>query len=204
MTKIKICGLKRQEDISYVNKYLPDYVGFVFAESRRQIDDAGARALKELLDRRIRAVGVFVNEPVEHIVKLCGEKVIDLVQLHGEEDEAYILKLKSLIPNDIIKAVRVRQAGQIEAMQELPCNHLLFDTYSDKQYGGSGRSFDRRLIPKHCKPFFLAGGLKAENITAAIKDCNPYCVDVSSGAETEGRKDENKIKEIIDIVRRVK
>ncbi len=204
MTKIKICGLKSREDILYVNKYLPDYIGFVFAESRRQVDDTGAGALKEVLDRRIQAVGVFVNEPLEHIIKLCREKVIDLVQLHGEEDEAYICGLKAQIPNAVIKAVRVRRPGQIEAMQKLPCDYLLLDTYSKDMYGGSGLSFDRRLIPEHCRPFFLAGGLKADNIIKAINDCHPYCVDLSSGVETEGKKDEKKIREIIEIVRKVK
>jgi phosphoribosylanthranilate isomerase len=201
MIKIKICGLKSPEDITYVNKYLPDYIGFVFAESKRQINDSQASYLKKSLDNRVQAVGVFVNEPMEHIAKLCRDNVIDLVQLHGDEDEAYILKLKNLIPNPIIKAVRVQRAGQIEELQSLSCNHLLLDTYSKNQYGGSGVTFDRGLIPDNCKPFFLAGGLNEDNILEAIKDCRPYCVDISSGVETEGKKDEKKIKEIIELVR---
>ncbi len=201
MTKIKICGLKTMEDILYVNNYQPDYAGFIFAESKRKIDDALAVQLKKSLDNRIQAVGVFVNEPMEHIVKLCREKVIDLVQLHGDEDESYLRKLQSLVPNAIIKALRVQSAGQIEAMQALPCNYLLLDTYTKDRYGGSGLSFDRGLIPATCKPFFLAGGLNAENILKAVKDCRPYCVDISSGVETDGKKDDKKIKEIIEIVR---
>lgn len=201
MAKIKICGIKRPEDIGYVNEYRPDYIGFIFAESKRRIDEDTAVRLKSQLNHSIKAVGVFVNEPIEHIAALCRNRTIDLVQLHGEEDEAYILKLKSLIPNTIIKAVRVGQKGQIEAAQQLPCDYLLLDTFSKEQYGGSGKTFDRSFIPKACKPFFLAGGLKKENIAEAITDSNPYCVDISSGVETDGVKDERKIKEIIDIVR---
>ena len=202
MTKIKICGIKRPEDISYVNKYLPDYIGFVFAKSKRMVDDAAALQLKKLLNKRIKAVGVFVNEPIEHITSLCRDNIIDLVQLHGEEDEEYIRELKQRIPGGIIKAIRVKGPVEMDAIQKLPCNHFLFDTYSEKQYGGSGLTFNRELIPKNCKPFFLAGGLNADNILKAIEDCHPYCVDISSGVEANAIKDENKIKEIIELVRK--
>lgn len=204
MSKIKICGLKRFEDIHYVNKYCPDYIGFIFAESKRRIDEEMAGHLKRELNTEIRAVGVFVNEPIERIVSLCERKIIDLVQLHGEEDEEYITKLKRLIPNTVIKAIRVKQKEQIEAAQNLPCDYLLLDTFVDGQYGGSGKTFDRSFIPDNCKPFFLAGGLRKENIAEAIKDCYPYCVDISSGVETDGVKDEGKIKEVIEIVRNIK
>lgn len=201
MTKIKLCGLKRIEDIEYVNQYQPDYIGFVFARSSRFIDDTVALQLKHKLDERIQAVGVFVNEPMEHIVSLCRNKVIDVVQLHGDEDEAYISKLKEFISNPIIKAIRVQSREQIKAAQSLPVDYLLLDTYQKAQYGGSGIAFDHRIIPKCSKPFFLAGGLNKENIVTAIKDSNPYCIDVSSGVETDGVKDEEKIKEIIGMVR---
>jgi phosphoribosylanthranilate isomerase len=201
MTKIKLCGLKRIEDIEYVNKYQPDYIGFVFAKSSRFINDTLAFQLKSRLDERIQAVGVFVNEPMEHIISLCRNKVIDAVQLHGDEDEAYMRKLKGFISNSIIKAIRVQSRDQIEAAQNLSCDYLLLDTYQKAQYGGSGIAFDHSVIPKSCKPFFLAGGLNKENIVKAIKDSNPYCIDVSSGVETDGVKDEGKIKEIIDMVR---
>ncbi len=204
MTKIKICGLKSTDDIIYVNKYRPDYIGFVFAESKRQINDTRALQLKKLLDSRIQAVGVFVNEPVKHIVKLCRDEIIDLVQLHGDEDEIYIRSLKGLIPNAVIKAVRVQREGQIEAMQSLPCDYLLLDTYSKNRYGGGGVPFDWELIPDNCKPFFLAGGLNKENIPEAVINCRPYCIDISSGVETKGKKDEKKIKEIIEMVRNKK
>ncbi|MFU0827847.1 MAG: N-(5'-phosphoribosyl)anthranilate isomerase [Lachnoclostridium sp.] len=201
MTKIKICGIKRPEDIHYVNKYRPDYIGFIFAQSSRRIDEDTAFRLKSKLSHEIQTVGVFVNESVRHIVSLCEKKIIDLVQLHGEEDKDYILRLKSLVPNAVIKAVRVSKKGQIEAARDLPCDYLLFDTYVAGQYGGSGKTFDRKLIPDISRPFFLAGGLKKENIAEAIADCHPYCVDISSGVETNGIKDEIKIKEIIEVVR---
>ncbi|QHQ61876.1 phosphoribosylanthranilate isomerase [Anaerocolumna sedimenticola] len=201
MTKIKICGLKRPEDISYVNKYLPDYIGFVFAQSKRMVDDATALQLKRALDKRIKAVGVFVNEPIDHITALCRNNIVDLVQLHGEEDERYIRELRQRIPNEIIKAIRVKEPLELETIQKLPCNHILFDTYIKEQYGGSGLTFNRELIPKNSKPFFLAGGLNEDNILKAIEDCHPYCVDISSGVEAKGIKDEIKIKEIIKLVR---
>lgn len=201
MTKIKICGIKRAEDIRYVNLYRPDYIGFIFAKSKRRIDTAAAFQLKSLLDPGIKAVGVFVNEPVERIAALCKEQIIDMVQLHGEEDEEYIIKLKSLIPNMVIKAVRVGEKGKIEGSLNHPGDYLLFDTYNKSVYGGSGLTFDRSYLPKSSKPFFLAGGLKKENIIEAIKESNPYCVDISSGVETDGVKDERKIREIIELVR---
>lgn len=200
MTKIKICGLQSLLDISYVNLYQPDYVGFVFAKSKRQIDDTLARQLKNELADNIQAVGVFVNDKVQHIVDLCKENIIDIVQLHGDEDEVYIRELRRFITNPIIKAVRVQSMEQILKMQKFPCNHLLLDTYSKENYGGSGRSFDRTLIPKDCKPFFLAGGLNTTNIKEAIHQCHPYCIDLSSGVETDHKKDKKKIKEVIKMV----
>lgn len=201
MTKIKICGLKTIQDIQAVNEFLPEYIGFVFADSRRAVNPKQAEELKNILDRRILSVGVFVNASQNDIIKLCKDGVIDLVQLHGDEDKLYIGKLKNEISNQIIKAVRIQSSNQILEMQSLPCDYLLLDTYEKDVYGGSGKKFDWSLIPNLKKPFFLAGGLNTENITTANTCCHPYCLDVSSGVETEGIKDRNKIKEIIDIVR---
>ena len=201
MTKIKICGLKRLEDITYVNKYLPDYIGFIFAKSKRMVDDATAAQLKRALDKRIKAVGVFVNEPIEHITALCRENIIDLVQLHGDEEEAYIKELKQRIPNEIIKAIRLKEALGPEDIQKFSCSHILFDTYNKEQYGGSGLTFNLELIPENINSYFIAGGLNAENILEVIEVCHPYCVDISSGVETNGIKDENKIRELIELVR---
>jgi len=201
MTKIKICGLQRMEDITYVNKYLPEYVGFVFANSKRQVHDLQAKQMKAALAEGIQAVGVFVNEPIGHIIYLCKEHIIDVVQLHGDEDEIYINKLRTLIQNPIIKAIRVQTTEQIEEMQGLPCEYLLLDTFVKNLYGGSGITFERDLIPKKCKPFFLAGGLNKENIIEAIRDCEPFCVDFSSCVEIDGLKNEYKIKEIVGLIR---
>ena len=201
MAKIKICGLIRVQDIEAVNEVLPDYIGFVFAESFRRVNHSQAKEMKRLLDERIRAVGVFVNTAQSEIVKLCNDGVIDLVQLHGDEDDRYISELKALIPNPVIKAVRVQSTRQLLQAELLPCDFLLLDTYQKDAYGGSGKSFDRSLIPKLTKPFFLAGGLHAENVAEAIEDCHPYCVDISSGVETDKMKDYKKIKEIVGIVR---
>jgi phosphoribosylanthranilate isomerase len=201
MTKIKICGLSRMQDIEIVNEVLPDDIGFVFAESRRRVSHRQAQEMKSALDKRILAVGVFVNAAPDEIIQLCRTNCIDIIQLHGDEDLAYITALKKRVPNPIIKAVRVQSASQILAAQALPCDYLLLDTYQKDAYGGSGKSFDRSLIPKLEKPFFLAGGLNSGNIKTAITDCHPYCLDVSSGAEKDGVKDREKIKEIIRIVR---
>jgi phosphoribosylanthranilate isomerase len=201
VTKIKICGLIRREDIASVNRWLPDYVGFVFSPSRRQVTPEQAGRLKAELDSRIKAVGVFVNEPVPLIAKLCRAGVIDAVQLHGDESETYIRKLKDQTNCPLIKAVRVRSAQQVLQSEKLSADLLLLDTYQKGQYGGSGETFDYSLIPNLQKRYFLAGGLKNSNITGAIGKCNPYGIDISSGVETDGLKDDGKIRQIIRTVR---
>ena len=204
MTKIKICGLKRPEDIEYVNQYLPDYAGFVFAGSKRKVTDEQAEELSRKLDGRIIAVGVFVNEPAEHIVNLVKKGIIRVVQLHGDEDREYILKLRENLEESvkIIKAVRVQNREQILEAEKLPCDYLLRDTWQKDAYGGCGKQFDKSLIPEDMsKPYFLAGGLAADNIRENIQICHPYAVDVSSAVETDGKKDEKKIQEFIERVR---
>lgn len=202
MVKIKICGLRREEDICIVNKYLPDYAGFVFARSPRQVTVEWAEHLRMLLDKRIIPVGVFVNEAPEVIVELVKKGIIDVIQLHGDEDEIYIRQLRGLIPGVVImKAVRVQMREQIQEAERLECDYLLLDTFSKDVYGGSGQQFDKALIPALEKPYFLAGGLSAENIGRNLALCNPYAVDISSAVETEGYKDEEKIKEFVERVR---
>ncbi|MGI5823570.1 MAG: phosphoribosylanthranilate isomerase [Dethiobacteria bacterium] len=201
MTKIKICGLTRMEDVVAVNHWLPDYVGLVFCPSRRRVTPAQAALLKAGLDTRIKAVGVFVNEPIFTIVKLCNTGVIDLVQLHGDENEAYLRGLKSHLDCPVIKAVRVQSAAQVQQAEKMPCDWLLLDTYQKGRYGGGGKMFDHTLIPVLQKQFFLAGGLKNSNIARVIKKCKPAGVDLSSGVETGGFKDEEKIRQIIQTVR---
>lgn len=200
MSKIKICGLSRLCDIDFVNRYKPDYIGFVFAKSKRQVTDEQAKALKARLDTAILAVGVFVNDSIEHIEFLCESGIIDVVQLHGDEDERYIRELKSRVQNPVIKAVRVQSSEDILTAEKLPCDMLLLDTYTKGMYGGSGSTFDHKLIPPLKKPFFVAGGLNLDNIHA-VCGCGYYGLDISSGVETDGFKDENKIKRIIEIIR---
>lgn len=202
MSKIKICGLSRPEDILAVNEYLPDYIGFVFSKSRRRVTAEQAHRLKEKLSPKIEAAGVFVNEPVSFIAGLVEKGIIDLVQLHGDEDEAYIQSLKQELSCPIIKAVRVQSKEQIIEAQRLPCDYLLYDTYSKNAYGGTGDRFSWDMIPKDMSmPFFLSGGINESNAPQAVKEVRPYCIDVSSGVETDGGKDKEKIKQIINIVR---
>ncbi len=197
---IKICGLTRMADIDAVNDALPDYIGFVFAESRRKVGLEAAAAMKARLDPRIRAVGVFVNADMRNIYHLCEKGVIDLVQLHGDEDTDYITALKKEIHCPVIKAVRVQSPKQVLETEALLCDYLLLDTYRKNAHGGTGESFDYALIPPLTKPFFLAGGLHAGNIKQAAAQ-NPFCLDVSSGVETDGIKDAEKIRKIVKIVR---
>lgn len=201
LVRVKICGLRRMEDIEYVNACLPDYAGFVFAKSRRQVTEAKARKLREALDAQIQTVGVFVNEEMERICRLCSQGIIDFIQLHGDEDEDYVKKLSDCVQAPIIRAVRVRSREQILAVQQGACDYLLLDTYIPGQYGGGGQAFDEDFIPPLLKPWFLAGGLDAENVREKIDRHHPFGVDVSSKVETDGNKDLEKIRAFIENVR---
>lgn len=203
MSKIKICGLTRQEDIRAVNEYLPDYIGFVFAKSRRQVTEDQAKLLKQILNPSIKAVGVFVNEEIERIAGLCSKGIIDLIQLHGDEDEEYIRKLRTMTDKEIIRAVRVKTSEDVTQVFESAADYLLFDTFHEQQYGGSGVSFDWTLIQKPVRQYFLAGGINEDNILEAVGNYQPFAVDVSSGVETDGKKDPQKISNIIAKVRSV-
>lgn len=200
--RIKICGLTRAEDIEAVNLWKPDYAGFVFAPGKRQIAPKVARQLREALLPEIPSVGVFVNSPIKDILALIKEQTIGMVQLHGDEDPEYTIALKEhmAVPVPIIKAIRVRSGDDMANAENFPSDYLLFDTYSKDVYGGSGKSFDWSTIPFIHKPWFLAGGIGVENILKAA-DTDAFCLDLSSSLETEGKKDPEKIKEIIQIIR---
>lgn len=199
--QIKICGLTRAEDIEAVNRLRPDCVGFVFAASRRRVTPAEAKALKAALHPEIRAVGVFVDEAPEAIAALCGASIIDVVQLHGNETEADIVRIKEIARKPVVKAVRVQTAADIRRWEDSAADFLLLDTYSPDRFGGTGEVFDWGTIGAVKKPFFLAGGICAANAACAARTVRPYALDVSSGVETDGVKDAAKIAELIRIVR---
>ena len=204
MKKIKICGLKRREDIEYVNKYQPDYIGFVFAGKKRKLtyDQAvdlkkyltSSKELKKGLLSSIQVVGVFVNEDISFVEKLVKEHVIDLVQLHGQEDQKYIQALKEKVDVSIIKAIQIKNEDSFNEHYDV--DYYLYDHGT----GGTGESFDWSMLKEVDKPVFLAGGINLLNIDDALKK-NVYALDVSSGVETDGFKDEKKIKKIVRRVR---
>ena len=204
MNKIKICGLKTEKDIKIVNKYTPDYVGFILAQSKRRINFETAQGLKGLLDPSIPAVGVFVNESWEIISEYVEKKVIDMIQLHGDESLEWVERLKAEVNVPIIKALRVKDETQLIGLlpyiKEVKADYLLFDTYQEGLYGGSGKSFDWQLLKEIQRPYFLAGGIGLHNIEEACK-VQPFAIDVSSGVETEGSKDEKKVAQLITKVR---
>lgn len=202
MTKIKICGLKRYEDISYVNESLPDYVGFVFARSRRQVTREQALKLREGLMDGIIPVGVFVNESVDVVAGLVNDGIIDMAQLHGDESEEYINELRAKLKRGgIIKAVRVKDESDVISAGYSTADYILFDTYSKGEYGGTGMTFAWSVLKNFERPYFLAGGISSENVEEAVKSMSPYAVDVSSAVETDGIKDRDKIADIIKKVR---
>lgn len=208
--KTKICGLKSLHEIAIVNKYSPDYVGFVFAGEKRKIDEEVALSLRRELSRDIQSVGVFVNESIDRIAKMCEKNIIQLVQLHGDEDRDYINFLKLKVGAPIIKAVRVQSVEQILEALTLPCDYFLYDTYSVISYGGEGKRFDETILTEVYKeslnneskeflqkPYFIAGGLTAQNVSLLDSKLEPYGVDVSSGVECKGQKDEEKIRKFL-------
>ena len=198
MVKIKICGLKRLEDIEIVNKYRPDYMGFVFADTKRKVSHEIARQLKDKLDPEIISVGVFVDAPKGEITELFENGTIEMAQLHGLESEEYIKDLKAMTDNRliVIKAIEMSQDTNLFKYDSSNADYLLLDSGK-----GSGKTFDWRLIRKDLKKdFFLAGGLNKDNVTQAIEEFEPYAVDLSSSLEVNGFKNEDKIKEIMEII----
>lgn len=198
--KIKLCGMFRECDIDYVNEAQPDYIGFVleFPKSHRSIDKTTAQRLRSRLSPEIKTVGVFVNSPETTCAEYANCGIIDLIQLHGGEDKDYIRRLRELTDAPIIKAVKVRSADDIAQAQTLGADFLLLDNGT-----GTGQSFDHSLIDRELirQPFFLAGGLTPENLRRAALDIRPYCVDLSSGIETDRVKDREKMLAAVRAVR---
>lgn len=199
MTKIKLCGLKRPCDIEWANELCPNYIGFIFAKkSKRYVPPETAAELKALLKPEIAAVGVFVNEPFENVAQLLKSGIIDIAQLHGSEDEAYIRELRKLADKPIFKAFRVDNAEDVEKANASSADMVLLDSGN----GGTGTVFDWELLQGIRRPYLLAGGLNTENIGSAVATLKPYGVDVSSGIETDGVKDRTKMTEFVSIIRK--
>ena len=198
MSKIKFCGLKTLDDIFFANELLPEYVGFVFApKSKRFIAPAQAKKFRGALSEKILAVGVFVNEKLPIVAELLNAGIIDAAQLHGDEDDIYIKNLRGMTKKIIIKAFQIKTAEDITAAEKSLADFILADSGA-----GGGKVFDWNLVKNLSRKYFLAGGLTPENVGGAIKILKPFAVDVSSGIETDGKKDFNKMATFAEVVRR--
>ena len=217
--KVKMCGISKVETIPAVVEAKPDYMGLVFAPSKRQVTVDQAKILVEELHRgyakkygsdtehdkngTIKTVGVFVNETVENLVTIANEANLDAVQLHGDEDEAFIQSLKERTNVEVWKAVQIRSAADAEAWIDSRADMLLFDAYHKDERGGTGEVFDWSCLDEFERPFMLAGGIDSTNVARAIRTVRPYGIDISSGIETDGVKDDEKIKAFTNIVRTI-
>lgn len=217
--KIKICGISKVETILAIVDAKPDYMGLVFAPSKRQVTVDQAKTLVEELHKQytkrynngaeqsnndeIKTVGVFVNETLDNLVTIATEVNLDAVQLHGDEDEAFIQSLKERTNVEVWKAVQIRSAADAEAWIDSSADMLLFDAYHKDERGGTGEVFDWSCLDEFERPFMLAGGIDSTNVARAIRTVRPYGIDISSGIETDGVKDDEKIKAFTNIVRTI-
>ena len=217
--KVKMCGISKVETIPAVVEAKPDYMGLVFAPSKRQVTVDQAKTLVEELHKQytkrynngaeqsnndeIKTVGVFVNETLDNLVSIATEANLDVVQLHGDEDEAFIQSLKGRTNVEIWKAVQIRSAADAEAWIDSSADMLLFDAYHKDERGGTGEVFDWSCLDEFERPFMLAGGIDSTNVARAIRTVRPYGIDISSGIETDGVKDDEKITAFTNIVRTI-
>ena len=223
--KIKMCGISKVETIPAIVDAKPDYMGLVFAPSKRQVTVDQAKTLVEELHKQyanrynrdaeqysnqtlihqefIKTVGIFVNETLDNLVTIATEVNLDAVQLHGDEDEAFIQSLKERTNVEVWKAVQIRSAADAEAWIDSSADMLLFDAYHKDERGGTGEVFDWSCLDEFERPFMLAGGIDSTNVARAIRTVRPYGIDISSGIETEGVKDDEKIKAFTNIVRTI-
>ena len=185
-TLVKICGLFRNDDIGFVNQVLPDYVGFVFADSKRKISHEQAEIFRKSLDKCIKTVGVFVNSPIRDIKYLCEKGIIDIIQLHGDEDDSYIEIVKAF-KKPVIKAFCVGESPDFDKINNSTADFVLLDKHSQRARGGLGEVFDWSVLQHIRREYFLAGGVNLDNIEQALS-IQPYAVDISSGAEENGVK----------------
>ena len=197
MTRIKLCGLTRPCDIEAANRLKPDYIGFVFAKkSRRYVSPEQAEVLKKQLSPEIRAVGVFVSEDPETVAGLLNRGIIDLAQLHGSEDEAYLTRLRDLTDRPLLQAFRIAGEEDLHRAESSSADGILLDAGA-----GDGAVFDWKLLKGWSRPYFLAGGLEPGNVREAVRMLQPWGVDVSSGIETDGKKDPEKMAAFVTAVR---
>ena len=217
--KVKMCGISKVETIPAVVEAKPDYMGLVFAPSKRQVTVDQAKTLVEELHKQytkrynngaeqsnndeIKTVGIFVNETLDNLVTIATEVNLDAVQLHGDEDEAFIQSLKERTNVEVWKAVQIRSAADAEAWIDSSADMLLFDAYHKDERGGMGEVFDWSCLDEFERPFMLAGGIDSTNVARAIRTVRPYGIDISSGIETDGVKDDEKIKAFTNIVRTI-
>lgn len=217
--KVKMCGISKVETIPAVVEAKPDYMGLVFAPSKRQVTVDQAKILVEELHRgyakkygsdtehdkngTIKTVGVFVNETVENLVTIANEANLDAVQLHGDEDEAFIQSLKERTNVEVWKAIQIRTAADTEKWIDSSADMLLFDAYHKDERGGTGEVFDWSSLDAFERPFMLAGGIDSTNVARAIRTVRPYGIDISSGIETNGVKDDEKITAFTKIVKSI-
>ena len=221
--KVKMCGISKVDTIPAVVEAKPDYMGLVFAQSKRQVTVDQAKILVSELHKQyanrynrdviqwsndvvqefIKTVGIFVNETLDNLVTIATEVNLDAVQLHGDEDEAFIQSLKERTNVEVWKAVQIRSAADAEAWIDSSADMLLFDAYHKDERGGTGEVFDWSCLDEFERPFMLAGGIDSANVARAIRTVRPYGIDISSGIETEGVKDDEKIKAFTNIVRTI-
>lgn len=198
MSYIKLCGLSRPQDIQAANELKPEFIGFVFApKSRRYISPQQGQALRSLLSPQIQAVGVFVNEAPETVAGLLNRDIIDLAQLHGQEDQRYLHRLRALTRKPIIQAFQVTSAREVQCAMDSAADYILLDAGA-----GTGTTFDWSLLQPVRRPYFLAGGLDPHNVAEALSQLHPYGVDVSSGIETDGVKSPAKMAAFVAAVRK--
>ena len=217
--KIKMCGISKVETIPAIVEAKPDYMGLVFAPSKRQVTVEQAKTLVEELHKvyvkkygsdteydkndTIKTVGVFVNETVDNLVTIANEANLDAVQLHGDEDETFIQSLKERTNVEVWKAVQIRSAADVEEWIDSSADMLLFDAYHKDERGGTGEVFDWSSLDAFERPFMLAGGIDSTNVARAIRTVRPYGIDISSGIETNGVKDDEKITAFTKIVKSI-
>ena len=207
--KVKMCGISKVETIPAIVDAKPDYMGLVFAPSKRQVTVEQAKILIEELHKQcinhydikvVKTVGVFVNETLDNLVRIADTANLDAVQLHGDEDETFIQSLKERTNVEVWKAIQIRTAADTEKWIDSSADMLLFDAYHKDERGGTGEVFDWSSLDAFERPFMLAGGIDSTNVARAIRTVRPYGIDISSGIETNGMKDDKKITAFTKIV----